>query len=1323
MQTVNAESKGLGKTVFGSLDRQDKIDNIDEVTLNYGKKSATGLLGAEKILYEVNDKGEIVEEKGVRKSNSMNGFVAEFGTSELNKIGRALLPYDNNIIKGLFKYFGEILQRRGESISKNEEFMSETFSAIKSFIFSNKKLFGEDFDIKTERKRLFVGSYKEVGDGRLEVDIPSLPDIVDGIKATPLGESNALLRSLIPDLSMRTSRVKLIKYTASAGQNLDESELHQAFIALFRENVDIPYSLNGVEMTKNSRELAMDLIKYVYLSGGTQEAIQFTRYIPIDVLNYMGFSDVLKGVAGKFTASTFGIEMKENNIVSSNVTEQILQHNPKKVPVKVKGMLAPNSKENFKSGIKNVKSTKRVDGVEIITEFELVLDAKNPKLSTGEYMVNQPYISGKFDKSRDWVIYKFNGKSYQLIPTLGTFGVSEYDFNLAPGQVAESIIPGRNLKHVDNSVPTELKDKGSEVIDDSKFDIEKTYNLFAHVNDDNQIESVLNLIKDSNNLDPYHKELAENLLQNTHLLATLSKIKIHYSSDLNDAGLFSPYESSDESTRGRIDISNNPKIHRDKSSLDRAILHEINHAYTLRVLRDYEFGRRDLPQNVINAIQKIDILRRSLKYKFKQNDALKKSFERVEEFLNPKTHSTTKLSPEDMITYGLISNVEFVTMAMENPLFRDAIDGLSKEFPNETPFLTRLWNALLELIGLQNTSQITKDYVTREIFQFIKEINISLDKSIEKPQVIEGFSNSQKYKDVEKALEDLEKGSIIETINQYTDVEIKDETPIDSKYELFPGVYANNGQRDAIDRLEEFLNSKEDEFTLVGRGGTGKTTIIKKIIAEARGNVGGITVAHKAKKVLGASIGKHRVKTIASALAIKLDETTGKFEPDMFARKNGRVPIANMDIIIVDEASMISKAMYDEIMTLKKRSAKVIFMGDNAQLPPIGASEESPVFKSKNKYILTEKMRQAKTSPIIGIGTLVANNVESTSPKLKVIPKELRADSFDQQSGSSVKFTDNESKALDEFVEDFKNANGNPDFVKIVTFNNQNHSSSQSVKSLNEKVRTKLFGKRASEQFIVGEMVTAYDTYSRDAGQDVDEIPIHNSDDFIINDIELAKGVKGSVSAQSVKDGYRKFDYQYDIIHLSLLDNEGKPILGETVPVIANSSKAKFEADLKELWSRDKQLAFKLKGEFANLEYGYAITSHKAQGSTYTNVYVMEDNILGPTNGSDVKAKNQSLYVAVSRPTTKLVMISSGQQQQSVGGEFDFIDPGVDIDKDNFADGTVEWTLSPSIQEDIDLSLTREEIKMLEAKHGKNALSDYNQLTDKEKEYIIKCLR
>jgi hypothetical protein len=159
------------------------------------------------------------------------------------------------------------------------------------------------------------------------------------------------------------------------------------------------------------------------------------------------------------------------------------------------------------------------------------------------------------------------------------------------------------------------------------------------------------------------------------------------------------------------------------------------------------------------------------------------------------------------------------------------------------------------------------------------------------------------------------------------------------------------------------------------------------------------------------------------------------------------------------------------------------------------------------------------------------------------------------------------------------------------------------------------------------------------------------------------------------------------------------------------------------------------------VDYGHAITIHKSQGSTVSNVF-FDSNTLPKGSSSTLMQGNKPvgsekkslIYVALSRASNKLYInkvdgnlfydLSRGEPKaDEIGGEFDFTDPGVDIDKDNFAGGTIEWSLSPSFQEDIDLSLTREEIKMLEAKHGKNALSDYNQLTDKEKEYIIKCLR
>ena len=142
-----------------------------------------------------------------------------------------------------------------------------------------------------------------------------------------------------------------------------------------------------------------------------------------------------------------------------------------------------------------------------------------------------------------------------------------------------------------------------------------------------------------------------------------------------------------------------------------------------------------------------------------------------------------------------------------------------------------------------------------------------------------------------------------------------------------------------------------------------------------------------------------------------------------------------------------------------------------------------------------------------------------------------------------------------------------------------------------------------------------------------------------------------------------------------LKNEEGVEVL---VPVIAESSKEDFRKKVQELFNTDRQLAYKLTETFGDLEYGYAITSHKAQGSTYKTVYVMEDNILGSSNGGTIKSKYQSLYVATSRPTTNLIMVSNK----------------------NSADKSVQTTIQPKqdfysdIEQEIrDRELSEEDIK------------------------------
>lgn len=486
--------------------------------------------------------------------------------------------------------------------------------------------------------------------------------------------------------------------------------------------------------------------------------------------------------------------------------------------------------------------------------------------------------------------------------------------------------------------------------------------------------------------------------------------------------------------------------------------------------------------------------------------------------------------------------------------------------------------------------------------------------------------------------------SILEDILPASNIQPVVSTPttqaVDNKYELFPGVFANQGQTEALDKLTEFLQSDKKAFLLQGKGGTGKTTIIKKIVKDAqlRGKtILAVAPTHKAKKVLASSLDDKNIKstTLAAALAIKLDETTGKFSPDEFARSRNKFPITQASLVIIDEASMISDALLDEIKTFLPANAKIIFMGDRAQLPPVGQEKDSAVFDTKNGYELTEKMRQAASSPIINIGTKVAENVETTG---QIVPNPIeatdRVNSTDPISGSSVVWESSEDTALNAAVSDFKEANGNVNYTKVITFNNQNHPNAQSVKNLNAKIREKLYGAEAAkEQFIKGEILTAYDTFGG-------EIPIFfNSEDLVVENATAPTETTITATASSGQKGVRSKDFKFNVITLTLKNEDGSTL--RNVPVIAESSKAEFAATVRELFKTDGQLAYALLAKVANLDYGYAITSHKAQGSTYTNVYVMEDNIMGPSNGGSIKAKNQSLYVAVSRPTTKLVMVSN----------------------------------------------------------------------------------
>lgn len=153
-------------------------------------------------------------------------------------------------------------------------------------------------------------------------------------------------------------------------------------------------------------------------------------------------------------------------------------------------------------------------------------------------------------------------------------------------------------------------------------------------------------------------------------------------------------------------------------------------------------------------------------------------------------------------------------------------------------------------------------------------------------------------------------------------------------------------------------------FVITGGPGTGKTTIIKcilEILTAQQKTVSLVAPTGRAAKRMSDSTGRE-AKTIHRLLEVNVIQSN-----ESFFVHNESNPL-KIDVVIVDEVSMVDAALMCALLKAMPRDCKLILVGDKDQLPSVGAGNvladilESGVI---SYCMLTKIFRQGEKSLII----------------------------------------------------------------------------------------------------------------------------------------------------------------------------------------------------------------------------------------------------------------------------------------------------------------------------------------------------------------------
>ena len=459
-----------------------------------------------------------------------------------------------------------------------------------------------------------------------------------------------------------------------------------------------------------------------------------------------------------------------------------------------------------------------------------------------------------------------------------------------------------------------------------------------------------------------------------------------------------------------------------------------------------------------------------------------------------------------------------------------------------------------------------------------------------------------------------------------------------------------NAYKNLIDFIDSPFDAKDYKRALTGAAGTGKTYLVKALILNSSMSYSLIGLAaptHKACRVLGESIHISGVKvnTIQSDLGLRLNFDIEKFDPNNPPfDPRGRIKIGNYKLYIIDEASMINRGL---CMFLEKtcvtNKCKIIFIGDESQLPPVN-EKYSSAFKGTKTCALKQIVRQGDDNPVSYLLELLRYDVEHKSYEfLKYIQRFRSRFNDDYTKGYQVCTPEEFNQIVYNNFND-EELTRNVDYAKVIAYTNA------AVSGWNKFIRNSIIADSDKSVLTKNDLIISYVTIVNQFNDCI----IKNSEEYIIRDI---------VNYVDAKYQLKGFMVKFQAIHggditspLFVIDHSDAFSIQKYVQIstsmieAAKTARASLKSQkwkdyfifkesyllLTNIMNREGQI---IHGR--SLDYGFSLTSHKSQGSTFDTSLVDVNDIVYDRFGqpyTDAEEVNRRLYVACSRCRNKLYL-------------------------------------------------------------------------------------